>query len=105
MYCNSILSVLNCFSRVQLFATLWTVIRWAALSMGFSRQEFLTQGVEPIGKRVLYHWASLVAQRVKNPLAMWEIWVQFLGWKDPLVEGMPTHSSILAWRITMNRGA
>ena len=28
-----------------------------------------------------------------------ETWVQFLGWEDPLEEGMATHSSILAWRI------
>ena len=27
------------------------------------------------------------------------MWVQFLGWKDPLEEGMATHSSTLAWRI------
>ena len=50
-------------------------------------------------------WASLVAQLVKNPSAMWEIWVQSLGWEDPLEEGMATHSSILAWRIPMDRGA
>ena len=31
--------------------------------------------------------------------------VQSLGWKDPLEEGMATHSSILAWRIPMDRGA
>ena len=43
--------------------------------------------------------ASLVAQMVKNPLAMWETWVRSLGWDDPLEEGMATHSSILAWRI------
>ena len=43
--------------------------------------------------------ASLVAQTVKNPPAMPETWVQFLGWEDPLEEGMATHSSILAWRI------
>ena len=30
---------------------------------------------------------------------MQEIWVQFLGWGDPLEQGMVTHSSILAWRI------
>ena len=42
---------------------------------------------------------------VKNPPAMWETWVQFLGWEDPLQEGMATHSSILAWRISMDRGA
>jgi len=28
-----------------------------------------------------------------------EMWVWFLGWEDPLEEGMATHSSILAWRI------
>ena len=36
---------------------------------------------------------------VKNPPAMWETWVQFLGWEDSLEEDMATHSSILAWRI------
>ena len=49
--------------------------------------------------------ASLVAQMVKNPPAMRETWVQFLGWEDPLEEGMATHSSILAWRIHLDRGA
>jgi len=43
--------------------------------------------------------ASLVAQMVKNLLAMRETWVRSLGWEDPLEEGMATHSSILAWRI------
>ena len=50
-------------------------------------------------------WASLVAQMVKNPSAMWETWVLSLGWEDPLEEGMATHSSILAWRIPIDRGA
>ena len=49
-------------------------------------------------------WASLVAQLVKNPPAMQETWVQSPGWEDPLEEGMGTHSSILAWRIPMDRG-
>ena len=40
-----------------------------------------------------------MAQLVKNPPAMWETWVQSLGWEDPLEKGMATHSSILAWRI------
>jgi len=40
-----------------------------------------------------------VAQTVKNLPAMRETWVRFLGWKDPLEEGVATHSSILAWRI------
>ena len=42
---------------------------------------------------------------VKNLSAMQETWVQSLGQEDPLEEGMATHSSILAWRIPMDRGA
>ena len=49
--------------------------------------------------------ASLVAQTVKNPHALWETCVQSLGWEDPLEEGVTTHSSILAQRIPMDRGA
>ena len=44
-------------------------------------------------------WASLVAQIVKNPPAVWDTWVLSLGQEDPLEEEMTTHSSILAWRI------
>ena len=40
-----------------------------------------------------------MAQTVKNLPEMWETWVQFLGWQDPLEKGMATHSSILAGRI------
>ena len=36
---------------------------------------------------------------------MRESWVQSLGWEDPLEEGMATHSSVLAWKIPMDRGA
>ena len=46
-----------------------------------------------------------MAQAVKNPLAMQETLVQSLHQEDPLEEGMATHSSILAWRIPMDRGA
>ena len=35
----------------------------------------------------------------KNQPAMWETWVQTLGWEDHLVKGKATHASILAWRI------
>ena len=45
-----------------------------------------------------------MAQMVKNLPAMQETWVQSLGWEDPLEEGMAIHSSILAWRIPMDRG-
>ena len=43
--------------------------------------------------------ASLLAQLLKNPPAMQETPVQFLGWEDLLEKEMATHSSILAWRI------
>ena len=67
---------LSCFSHVQLFVTLWTVVCQAPVSMGFSRQEygvgchalvqgiFLTQGLNPCllcllrCKQILYHWAT-----------------------------------------------
>ena len=42
---------------------------------------------------------------VKTRPPMWETQVRSLGWEDPLEKGMATHSSILAWRIPMNREA
>ena len=51
-------------------------------------------------------WSSLVAQMVKNLPARQETWVWSLGWEDSLAEGLATtHSSILAWRIPVDRGA
>ena len=54
---------------------------------------------EGIGYPPQYSWASLVPQLVENLPAMWETWVQSLGWEDPLEKGKATHSSMLAWRI------
>ena len=54
---------------------------------------------EGIGYPLQYSWASLVAQLVKNPPAMWETWVRSLGWEDHLEKGKATHSRILPWRI------
>ena len=54
---------------------------------------------EGIGCPLQYSWASLVAQLVKNPPAMWDTWVQSLGRKNHLEKGTATHSSILAWKI------
>ena len=54
---------------------------------------------EGIGYPVYYSWASLVAQLVKNKLAMREIWVPSLGREDLLEKGKATCSSILAWRF------
>ena len=59
---------------------------------------------EGIGYPLQYSWASLVAQTVKNPPALWKTWVGSLGWEGS-EEGMATHSSIPAWRIPMDRGA
>ena len=50
-------------------------------------------------------WASLVVQMVKNLPAMQETRLPSLGWEDTLEEGMVTQSTILAWRIPMDRGA
>ena len=49
---------------------------------------------EGIGYQLQYSWASLVAQLVKNPTAMWEIWVVKIPWRR---ERLSSH--ILAWRI------
>ena len=50
---------------------------------------------EGVGYPLQYSWASLVAQLVKNLPTMQETCVQFLGWEDPLEEGMATYSNIL----------
>ena len=53
-------------------------------------------------------WAPQVVQGSKICLPMQEtqeMWVQSLVWEDPLEEKMATHPSILAWKISMNRGA
>ena len=55
---------------------------------------------EGIGYPLQYSLASLVAQLVKNLLAIWETRVLSLSWEDPLEKGIATHSIILAWRIT-----
>jgi len=57
------------------------------------------------GYPLQYSWASLVAQAVKNLPAMQETWVRSLGWEDPLEKHMAIQSSILAWRIPMDRGS
>ena len=51
---------------------------------------------EGISYPLQYSWASVMARLVKKPPAMWEAWVQSLGWEDPLEKGKATHSTILA---------
>ena len=66
--------------------------------------------LEPVFQQIVYishspifilhlYLTSLVAQLVKNPPALQETRVWFLGWKDPLEKEMEIHSSILAWEI------
>ena len=53
-------------------------------------------------------WASQIVQCVKNSPAIQktlETQVPSLGWEDPLEEEMASHSSILAWKSPMDRGA
>ena len=61
---------------------------------------------ERIGYPLQCSWASLVTQMVKNPPAMQrpelDPWVGEIPWRR---EGMATHSSVLAWRIPIDRGA
>ena len=66
-----------------------------------ARVKCLLRGSERVvGRR----WASLVAQVVKNPLAMQESGVQFLGQEDTLEKRMASHSSVLGWRIPWTEG-
>ena len=57
------------------------------------------------GQRVLIFFADISGSALKNPPAMQEMQFQSLVQEDPLEEGMATHSSILAWKIPMDRGA
>ena len=57
---------------------------------------------EGIGYSLQYSWASLVAQLVKNPPAIWETWVQSLSWEDPLEKGQATHCSILGLSLWLS---
>ena len=93
------LKSLFCHWLLELFGSLY----WYLVSFGphESKCPFLSL----FFSKYCFLWASLVAQMVKNLPAMQETWVWSLGWGDPLEEAMATHSSILAWRIPIDRGA
>ena len=102
-------------SHVQLFATPWTVcsppvssvhaifqariLEWVAISYSTSVTYVY------LNSALFMFWASLVAQMIKNLPAMHKSWVWSMCWEYPLEKHMATHSSILAWRIPMDRGA
>ena len=55
------------------------------------------QGEKPVSTPVFLGFSCGSAG--KESAAMWETWVWYLGWEDPLEKGKGTHSSILAWKI------
>ena len=57
------------------------------------------RGTGGLGASELWTLASAVAQLVINLPAVWETWVQSLGWDDPLENRKAAHPSILTWRI------
>ena len=76
---------------------------WNAGDPGLISESERSTG-EGIGSPLQYSQASLVAQLVKNPPAMWETWVRSLGWEDTLEkERLPT-PVILVWRIPWTIG-
>ena len=60
---------------------------------------------EGIGYPLQYSWASLVAQKVKNPPTMWETWFQSLGWEDLLEKGHGNPVQYSCLENPMDRGA
>ena len=62
------------------------VLEWGATAFSACKSEVID----------IIHWVSLMAQRVRNLLAMQETQIQSLGQEDPLEEEMAIHSSILA---------
>ena len=66
---------------------------------GLCPYTFETFSEKVLGTNVSSQRASLSSVGKKNLPAVWETWIQFLGWEDPLEKGKATHSSIVAWRI------
>ena len=107
--------VLSCFSRVQLFVTIWTVARQSPLSMGFSRQEYWSglpcpppgdppdPGIEPdsyvscIGRWVPYHEPHNRSLLVTS-FCLISLSASFLiSFISPAAEALPQHSRC-CWR-------
>ena len=120
------------YSHAWLFVTLWIVACQAPLSMGCSRQEYWRgllcpppgdlphSGIEPASPALQVGFLPTEPHMyicvcglpgglaVKNTPAMQELqetWVWSLGGEDRLEESTATYSSILIWRISMDKGA
>ena len=97
----------------------WTVIRaWVDFAGSSAAEESTRNAGDPgsvpgsgrsLGEGIGYSTPAFMGfpggSAVKHLPTMRETWVWFLGWEDPLEEGMASHSSILAWRIPIDRGA
>ena len=79
----------------EIVRRVWTMSIWFPRICIYWRVTHLTN----IWDGLCVRWASPIAQLVKYPPAMWETWVQSLGWEDHLEKGKATHSSVLDWRI------
>ena len=77
----------------------WSDLAAALLYMNFEFIVYFNFTKYLIAWIYFIHGASLVAQLIKNPPAMWETWVQSLGWEYPLEKGKATHYSILACSV------
>ena len=79
----------------------WTeakILEWVAIS--FCRGSSWSRDRAWVLLRLL-HWQAVPwwLRMVKNLPAVWENWLQSVGWEDPLEKGMATHSSVPAWKI------
>ena len=81
----------SCVSYVSR-QTLYHCATWEALSILHTIYYFIDT--------ILWNGDLPSGSAVKNPPAMQETWVQFLGWEDPLKKEMTIHSSNLAWKIS-----
>ena len=93
--------LLKLLKKLKILITRYLYIFWKMQINKKRKQEQFLILPPRINPTTFLFWVSLVAQMVKNPPAMQETWVQFLGWEDLLEKGMATHSSILAWRIPL----
>ena len=80
-------------SNILALRILWTEEPGGLQSMGSQR---FGNDCNNLAWSKSYRWASLMAQMIKNPPAIREMWVRSLGWEDPLKKEMAAHSSILA---------
>ena len=108
---DSLEEVMAAHSSILAWTISWTEESGRLLSIGFQRvghnwSDFActhARNLDLIGYKRLPWWLRWLKK--KNTPAMWETWIHSLHQENPLEDGMATHSSILASRISMDRGA